>query len=347
MNVLNILNNPTTTKIDLLRLLRKHNIVVKNAARLSKIDLVNAIMKIFKLKKEDLIYYYSVDDLKALLRKHNYPTEKIKTIKRKSDLFNTYMILKGKVKQHKTYLTSHYLAQGKRDYMEDNIYRFQNNFTTFSSVFDGHGGSACSLFLKRNFFAYFQRGINKYHKIKHALIEAYALAQRNFLNKKLESGSTCNTLVINKKTNNFFIANVGDSRAIICYRNNKVKQASRDHKPSNKREQQRIEKQGGFVKDNRVDGILAMSRSIGDSKISHHLSSTPDIFEGSLKNVKYIVQASDGLYDVMTNVKICDYINTHIKNGTPKKDIPYYLVNHAIKNKGSMDNVSAIITFIQ
>ena len=90
-----------------------------------------------------------------------------------------------------------------------------------------------------------------------------------------------------------------------------------------------------------------MSRSIGDSKISHHLSSTPDIFEGSLKNVKYIVQASDGLYDVMTNVKICDYINTHIKNGTPKKDIPYYLVNHAIKNKGSMDNVSAIITFIQ
>jgi serine/threonine protein phosphatase PrpC len=336
-----------TTKMDLLRLLRQHNIIVKNASRLSKIDLVNTIIKIFKLKKEDLIYYYSVDDLKILLRKHKIPNNKIKQMKRKSQLFNTYMIIKGRIKQYKTYSTYFYLAQGKRDYMEDFIFYFQNNFTQFSAVFDGHGGKECSSFLKRNFFSYFQRGIAKSHKIKHALIDAYMNAQKNFLNKNLPSGSTCNTLVINKKTNNFFIANVGDSRAIICYKNNKVKQISKDHKPSNKLEKKRIEQKGGFVQENRVDGILAMSRSIGDKRIHHHLSSTPDIFEGSLKNVKYIVQASDGLYDVLSNSKVCDYINTHIKNGTQKKDIPYYLVNHAIKNKGSMDNVSVIISFIQ
>ena len=89
-----------------------------------------------------------------------------------------------------------------------------------------------------------------------------------------------------------------------------------------------------------------MSRSFGDAKIAKHLSSTPDIFEGSLKNVKYIVQASDGLYDVMSNSEICKYINSLLKKGVSKKEVPYYLVNHSIKNRGSMDNVSAIITYI-
>ena len=229
--------------------------------------------------------------------------------------------------------------------MEDNLYFSANNNYQFSSVFDGHGGKQCSLYLKRELFSIFLRNLKR-KPIKQAIVKAYEQVNKNFLNKNTESGSTCNTLLINKKTNKFFVANVGDSRAILCKKDGAAKGISKDHKTSDPKEKRRIIKSGGFVEDDRVDGILAMSRAMGDKKLVPHVGSTPDIFEGSLRNVKFLVQASDGLYDVMTNQEVCNFINQLLKNKVPKKQIPYILVNYAINTRGTMDNTSVIITFI-
>lgn len=94
------------------------------------------------------------------------------------------------------------------------------------------------------------------------------------------SGTTCCTLLLNGT--HIYSANSGDSRGIIVGKNGKVKQLSRDHKPCDDDEGQRIREKGGRIeafKDFQtgeemgpkrvwlmhedVPG-LAMSRSLGD-----------------------------------------------------------------------------------
>jgi len=344
-SVINILNNDKVSKAELLNIIKRSNFSVMNPQRYNRLRLIKVIMNKYKINELDIIHFYTVSQLKStLLKNSNVLKINLRGNSKKKALFDIYMRLRTNLKTN-NFKTHCNLQQGRREYMEDNVYYFKNNIIHFSSVFDGHGGEKCSLFLKRNLYRYFQRSIEKNSRIKLGLINAYKLANNNFLSLKTESGSTCNTLIINKKNGKFYVANVGDSRAIACYKNGSVKEITKDHKPTDPFEKAMIERKGGFVQDKRVDGILAMSRAIGDRKIAHHLSATPDIFEGSIKKIKYIVQASDGLYDVMRSVEVCQFINKFLAKGIPKNRIPKLLVSHAIKI-GSQDNVSVIITYI-
>jgi len=67
--------------------------------------------------------------------------------------------------------------------------------------------------------------------------------------------------------NEIYCGNAGDSRGVLAKRvGDKIIaiDMSVDHKPDNFEEKQRIEKAGGFVEDNRVKGVLNLSRSLGD-----------------------------------------------------------------------------------
>jgi serine/threonine protein phosphatase PrpC len=59
-------------------------------------------------------------------------------------------------------------------------------------------------------------------------------------------------------------ANSGDSRAVIGLKNGKLIELSYDHKPDNDGELKRVKAGGGFVEDGRVQGVIAVSRAIGD-----------------------------------------------------------------------------------
>jgi serine/threonine protein phosphatase PrpC len=65
-----------------------------------------------------------------------------------------------------------------------------------------------------------------------------------------------------------FCANLGDSRGVLCTcdQDGEVRATalSEDQKPYNPEEQARIEKLGGFVRNKRVLGQLAVSRAFGD-----------------------------------------------------------------------------------
>ena len=60
-----------------------------------------------------------------------------------------------------------------------------------------------------------------------------------------------------------YCAKAGDSRTVMWEKNNAIEHIQ-DHKPDLPEERSRIIKAGGEVVDGRVNGMLALSRAIGD-----------------------------------------------------------------------------------
>jgi len=60
-----------------------------------------------------------------------------------------------------------------------------------------------------------------------------------------------------------YCANAGDSRTVLCERGQAV-DLSKDHKPTYEGEKKRVIKAGGEVELGRVNGILSLSRAMGD-----------------------------------------------------------------------------------
>ena len=125
---------------------------------------------------------------------------------------------------------------------------------SFFAVFDGHGGENCSDFLKNNFLNYLIDNKNFPFDIKIALKETFEKIEEEIYNqnkgkelKQIDKSGSC-ALVCIIVENKIYIANIGDSRAIISINNgNKVKELTIDHKPNNIKEYERIMKNGGKV----------------------------------------------------------------------------------------------------
>lgn len=84
---------------------------------------------------------------------------------------------------------------------------------------------------------------------------------QNVANSDDKSGSTAVCVLISPE--HFFIANCGDSRAVLC-RKGAPAVCTQDHKPTVPAEKKRIQDAGGSVMIHRVNGSLAVSRALGD-----------------------------------------------------------------------------------
>jgi protein phosphatase 2C len=116
-------------------------------------------------------------------------------------------------------------------------------------------------------------------------------------------------VVILKHATHLWVANCGDSRAIL---NNATScfPITDDHKPDRKDEKARIEKSGGFIQKTlgdvwRVNGSLALSRSIGDRHLRPSVIPIPEINRIDLnRNNRFCIMATDGLWDIFQNETI-------------------------------------------
>ena len=280
-----------------------------------------------------------------------------------------------------------------RDYNEDTItatkiiFNNDNNNEDnfyFFGVYDGHGGSGCSIYLKNN--------LHKFIKnfSKEAIKEAINKTEEKFLKEealdekgeeKDQSGS-CGIMAMIQK-NKCIISNVGDSRLVV-YKKNSVFFCTQDHKPGSNIEKERITKAGGKIYQTPslfplyqngkeieipwrvLPGRLSVSRTFGDIEAKNEkfggnknvVVALPDITEIELnEEFNLIVLGCDGIFDVLSNEEILECVKIVLKEKNIKEindevniselcgDFAEMIIKSSLA-KDSFDNVSCIVIAI-
>lgn len=230
----------------------------------------------------------------------------------------------------------------------------------FFAVYDGHGGKEVSKYLKDNLSKYFVAK-DLVYPLKPAYInQIYDKIQEELKknNHGYVAGSTALVAIHHKVGENDYLSviNTGDCRCIIC-RDNFAHNLSKDHKPHWPEEKHRIEKLGGKIAFDGYDWRikdLSVSRAFGDIDATPYVTHRPDIFKFPLdkKHDKFIVLACDGVWDVLSDNDVVNFILLNCYDSTTKNrinikvNIAEQLAQYALK-KGSTDNVTIIVIFLK
>jgi len=150
-----------------------------------------------------------------------------------------------------------------------------------------------------------------------------------------KSGSTAVCAMVSP--NRVFFANCGDSRAAFS-RGGEVLISTLDHKPGNPEEKKRIQDAGGSVMIQRVNGSLAVSRALGDFEYKNVpgrgpceqlVSPEPEVFVQQREEAtdEFLVLACDGIWDVMTNEELCDFVRDRMRLTDDLTEICNYVID--------------------
>jgi serine/threonine protein phosphatase PrpC len=248
--------------------------------------------------------------------------------------------------------------QGYRKEMEDtHIMAPLSEDHFIFGVFDGHGGVGAAECVERDFvhvlkdssewFTYMASQSLTHLKI--ALTNCFARLDDDLRSFESIGNSGCTATVVIITPLYIICANAGDSRAVMSSSQNTTIALSHDHKPQNPDEMARIEKHGGTVYNDRVNGNLAVSRGFGDFELKPMVSSEPE-FEIHLRKEfedEFVIIACDGLWDVFSNEDATMEVRKIIQEGeTNVSLISEEMVEQAFL-RGSTDNISAIVVLLQ
>lgn len=165
------------------------------------------------------------------------------------------------------------------------------------------------------------------------------------------SGSTAVIAIITPTA--YVVANVGDSRLALYRPAAAPPFATADHKPTDPAEKARVKRAGGRVMLGRVNGVLAMTRALGNFEQKNPdkpqeaqvISPCPDITVlPRAPSDAAMVLASDGVWDVMTVPDVGDYLLPRL-DAAKAGDSPAVcsgLLRAALAH-GSKDNLSAVV----
>eukprot|EP00916_Digyalum_oweni_P006405 GHVL01010998.1.p1 GENE.GHVL01010998.1~~GHVL01010998.1.p1 ORF type:complete len:432 (+),score=53.45 GHVL01010998.1:46-1341(+) len=261
---------------------------------------------------------------------------------------------------------------------------------SYYAVFDGHGGKHASDYAAKFMHRHILHQLTMSWDANSALTSSFLQLDKDYLECCKRNGCKdgCTALVCLIRGKLAHLAHVGDCRAIMArsttgfreswlnqYESPLTVRLTEDHKPSRASEARRIHKSGGCVIirgcarvcAKGVSRRLAVSRALGNYEIKQTHAALV-IAEPEINVIKltpndiFLVLASDGVWDTMTDefvVKvISDHVRKHFSIFEPSSSVP---VKHELKevlssaalrvidmaqNKGSTDNLTCVIVML-
>lgn len=276
-------------------------------------------------------------------------------------------------------------SQGPRNHQEDRHTIIQDFMVqgadtsctrSLAAVFDGHAGHTAAKLASRKLHEYIasQPAISSCSsvesEIKRALKKAFLKMDEEIIQeaeiKDEQYGSTA--VLALRIGHRLYVAHLGDSRAVLCWKNRGLP-LTQDHKPASApEERERIEGEGGEIQydtdrvisnpENDHQSKLNMSRALGD--VSHKFPrplviAEPDVVSIELKpEITGIVLGSDGLFDVVDekgkDIASVVYRSLEAGEGIPSDKVARTaaktLVEGALK-RGTGDNVTAVVMLFE
>ncbi|CAH0479418.1 unnamed protein product [Peronospora belbahrii] len=202
--------------------------------------------------------------------------------------------------------------QGRRPYMEDRHTAISDlngdPKQSFYGIFDGHGGEGAANYCVQ---AMCQNVIREPMLTKEpveALKNGFLRTDQEYLqianHKNSEDGTTA--VVVLTQGDEMFVAHAGDSRAILVHRS---------------------------------EGILAVSRAIGDRMLKPFVVAEPEVKQFTRTDAdRYVVLASDGVWDTVSNEDVAQLV---LKYEDPQA-AAQRIMEEAYA-RGSMDNICAMV----
>lgn len=218
----------------------------------------------------------------------------------------------------------------------------------------------------------------KQDHVEAALLQAYRKAQLDLdcaaFKSNIDimtSGCTAVTCMYHPRKNKIWVANVGDSRAILIDKEKAcVVYQSEDHKPNVPKERTRYEAQGmDFLSKTHDDGFveerinfrgknypgIQMTRSLGDCAVKDFgIIAEPEVVEWSLdrcKNGAYLFIACDGVFDFIGSDDVAKIILSSFGEGESPKQACKRILKTARdaweeSEGGYCDDITMILTSV-
>lgn len=144
------------------------------------------------------------------------------------------------------------------------------------------------------------------------------------------------------------VANAGDCRAVLCRKGEAI-DMSQDHRPSYASERRRVEELGGFIDDGYLNGVLSVTRALGDWDMKFPRgSASPLIAEPEFQQIvlteddEFIIIGCDGIWDIMSSHQAVGLVRRGLRRHDDPEQCAKDLVMEALR-LNTFDNLTVII----